>query len=144
MARVMHPHRGMKRIAVIVAVVLLGAAAGTAHADHRYWVTTEEPPAPRYTEYSPRTGYVWIEGHWALYDDGWRWIDGHYERESSTRVYVSGGWDYHDGEYRWRDGRWSDRKKWKKHRRNTWRDRGRDDRDDRRERRRNRRWRDRD
>jgi hypothetical protein len=138
----------MKRIAVIVAVALLGAAAGTAHAD-RYWVTTEEPPAPRYTEYRPRTGYVWIEGHWALYDDGWRWIDGHYERDSATRVYVSGSWDYDDGQYRWRDGRWSDRKKAKRYRRDRgrdrddrWRDRDRDD--NRRERRRNRRWRDRD
>jgi hypothetical protein len=115
----------MKRIAVIVAVVLLGAAAGTAHADHRYWVTSDEPPAPRSTEYRPRTGYVWIEGHWALYDDGWRWIEGHYERERATRVYVSGGWDYHDGEYRWRDGRWKARRK-----------HDRDRRDDRRKRRR--------
>ena len=126
----------------IAAAALIGLGSTNAQADRR-WVTYDEPPAPRHTEYRARTGYVWIEGHWALYDDGWRWIEGHYERTRSNRVYVRGGWVLDDGAYRWRNGRWSDRKKSNRYRdddrreRKRWRDRDRDD--DRRDRRRNRR-----
>jgi hypothetical protein len=52
------------------------------------------PPAPQAENIAPRSGFVWVKGHW-----GWsankkyEWIPGHWEREKANVKWYDGRWE---------------------------------------------------
>jgi hypothetical protein len=69
-------------------------------------IATTAPPPPREEHWTPRTGWVWIKGHYEWQGGAHVWIPGHeekvrigqtwhehsWERRGTSWVYVEGGW----------------------------------------------------
>ncbi len=68
------------------------------------------PPAPRYVHVvpRPRSGHVWVEGHWDYdhYYDEWVWVDGYWTRTRRGMVYKAGHWQYTPHGWLWISHRW--------------------------------------
>jgi hypothetical protein len=73
------------------------------------YVTSASPPPPRYVEEPHRPGYVYIQGRWDNYNNGYVWREGYYVRERPGQVFVQGRWYADGGRWRWRDGYWDSR-----------------------------------
>lgn len=70
-------------------------------------VVVEDPPPPRHVRVEPRSGYVFIQGHWDRRGNQWQWVDGHWERERANAYYQPGRWQRHRGRgHVWVEGRW--------------------------------------
>ncbi|MCX5741539.1 MAG: YXWGXW repeat-containing protein [Proteobacteria bacterium] len=67
----------------------------------------EEPPPPRVDTWSPRAGFVWVDGRWFRQGGRWEWRAGYYERERANHVWVQGHWDRRGNRHVWVDGRWN-------------------------------------
>ena len=65
------------------------------------------PPAPRYEAMPrPRSGQVWVPGHWAWDNRDYRWRAGQWKPARADQVYDPGRWVQADGGWRWNDGGW--------------------------------------
>lgn len=68
------------------------------------------PPAPRYEAIpGPRSGQVWIHGHWYWGNNDYVWRPGRWERARPDYDYAQGRWVRADGGYRWVEGDWKPR-----------------------------------
>ena len=104
--------RTIKKLFVAATAVfgLAFAAPGcVTHGRGAVYVTDASPPPPRYVEAPYRPGYVYIQGRWEHYDNGWTWRDGYYERQRPGHTYIQGRWYADGGRWRWRDGYWDRR-----------------------------------
>ncbi len=70
-------------------------------------VVDSEPPPPRYRTVQPRSGYVWIRGHWQYLNGKWKWKVGHWERARSGYAWQPGHWERRGNRYHWVEGRWA-------------------------------------
>lgn len=66
---------------------------------------TEAPPPPRVESYSPRPGYVWVQGRW-VWNRRWVWKAGHWERERHGRTWQQGSWQQQNNQWVWVEGQW--------------------------------------
>lgn len=64
------------------------------------------PPAVRVERWSPRRGYVWVNGNWDWNGNDWVWVAGHYERERRGYRWRDRRWEQRDGVYVAVDGGW--------------------------------------
>ncbi|HKE16899.1 MAG TPA: hypothetical protein VKB80_18630 [Kofleriaceae bacterium] len=101
----------MKRtiLALLVAGLLGGAVFGTSgcYATSVGVGVEAGTPAPYYSDYYYRPGYVFIDGRWGWAGTGWEWYPGYWVAARPGFVYVQGYWDYWGGHYYWRPGLWS-------------------------------------
>lgn len=70
------------------------------------YVVTEEPPPPRHREVQPKSGHVWVRGHWEWRGNKWVWKSGHYERARASYDWQPGYWDKQGNRWHWVEGRW--------------------------------------
>lgn len=73
------------------------------------WVSigpSSAPPAVRVERWSPRSGYVWVNGYWDWQGDQWAWVPGHYERERRGQIYRSPRWEQRNGAWVTVQGGW--------------------------------------
>jgi len=69
-------------------------------------VVDNQPPPPRETvRPAPRTGWVWVEGHWEN-RGGWVWVSGIWVEAQPNRVWIDGRWQQRNGQWFWVPGRW--------------------------------------
>ena len=66
----------------------------------------DEPPAPVEEHYSPRRGYVWVDGHHAWRHRHYMWTRGHYVHERRGYEYAPGRWERHTDHYDYYRGAW--------------------------------------
>lgn len=66
----------------------------------------EAPPPPRDEHWNPRTGFVWVAGHYEWRNNAYAWIPGHEERERAGQHWNPGHWDNQDGAWVWTEGSW--------------------------------------
>jgi hypothetical protein len=64
------------------------------------------PPAPTVDYYDDRDGSIWVEGHWAWYNQTWNWRPGYWIAARPGFVYTQGYWDQRGDRYLWTRGRW--------------------------------------
>ncbi len=67
---------------------------------------TEAPPTPRHKRMKPRSGFVWVQGHWEWRNGTYAWAPGHWERARSGYSYRQGRWDRRGNRWVWEPGRW--------------------------------------
>lgn len=74
----------------------------------RETVVIEAPPPPRVERApAPRSGYVWVEGHYRHDGRRYEWVPGRWERVPRVDArYVPGRWNRNDRGYIWIEGRW--------------------------------------
>lgn len=65
------------------------------------------PPAPRYERMpGPRSGQVWVPGHWQWTGRDYQWRGGYWQAARPDYAYAPGGWVRVDDGWRWREGDW--------------------------------------
>ena len=71
-------------------------------------VAENEPPADQYEAVpAPRSGYVWVRGHWQWSGGQWQWESGHWQRDrGATYVWIDGHWERRGSRYHWVEGYW--------------------------------------
>ena len=69
-------------------------------------VVDEAPPEPTYETVRPRSGYVWVRGHWQMRNSRWKWQRGHWVRARSGHSWQAGHWERRGGRHHWVAGRW--------------------------------------
>ena len=72
------------------------------------------PPQPR-VEYAPppRTGHVWVPGHWEWHGGRYDWRGGYWQQARPDYVYAPGRWVRADGGWRWAEPDWKPSRKHK-------------------------------
>ena len=86
------------------------------------------PPAPRYEPAPrPRSGQVWVPGHWQWNDRAYAWRPGYYVAARPDYAYAPGGWVRADGGWRWREGDWRRAERREARRDDRYHDRGHED-----------------
>jgi hypothetical protein len=93
----------MRRVIPFLLSALLGGC--TVGAGPAY-VVESTPPPPRHTYVQPRSGLLWVEGHWEFVGGHWMWHDGHWIRERPGYTWQPGVWIRAGGHYQWRGGHW--------------------------------------
>jgi hypothetical protein len=93
----------------LAAGAALSAAPGLTGCAGEVYLVETAPPPPRQEVAVYRPGFVWVQGHWARSNTGWRWRPGYYERERPNQVYVHGRWERRGNSYIWIEGRWRGR-----------------------------------
>lgn len=121
----------MKLAALVVALATsagcyatgYGYAGGSTSYGSTTGYVTYAAPAPVEVDvdlyHEPRSGYVWVNGHYEWYGNQWVWQNGYYEAERPGYVYVQpywygnqfyrGGWTAHRQGYVYTDGYWDRR-----------------------------------
>jgi hypothetical protein len=69
---------------------------------------TSAPPQAKAEPFSPRPGFVWIEGAWDWRDNKWEWVAGHWERERAGKRWRPTRWEQREGKWARSDGDWID------------------------------------
>lgn len=65
------------------------------------------PPAPRYEPMpGPRSGQVWVPGHWQWNQRAYVWRAGFWQAARPDYAYAPGRWVQADGGWRWMEGNW--------------------------------------
>jgi hypothetical protein len=103
--------RALIQVAILAllagAVPLLSSCVAHGHAGGAVAVDVA-PPAPTVGYYyTPRAGYVWVEGRWSWDGYQWQWTPGYWVAARPGFVYVQGYWDFYGGRYLWVRGRWA-------------------------------------
>lgn len=94
-------------LAAAVAAATLPAVAQVSVNIHVPGLIQVAPPAPRYEPVPrPRSGQVWVPGHWQWNDRAYAWRPGYYVAARPDYAYAPGGWVRADGGWRWREGNW--------------------------------------
>jgi len=88
-----------KLLLATVAAASLGGVTLPAMSQDVIVVEKAPPPLREEVVPAPRTGYIWVAGHWDWRDDHYAWVAGTWVRERP-------GYVYHRSEWRQRDGHW--------------------------------------
>lgn len=98
---------------VLVGSLLLAALAtgctirGSGYATTPGYVEVySDPPPPRAYTYTPRDGYIYIDGRWDWRGGQWVWMNGRYERQRAGYSYSQGYWQQRGNRHVWVEGRW--------------------------------------
>jgi WXXGXW repeat (2 copies) len=116
---------------VLAACLWLGAcyptrygAYGTYGGPYAGGYVAVAPPAPLEVSYASRSGYVWVQGHWAWINGQYQWVGGYYEPERVGSVWVDGYWGMNGGRWGWSDGYWTAQRPGYAYSRGYWDNRG--------------------
>ena len=74
---------------------------------HGTVVITDAPPEPKQETYEPRSGYVWVRGHWNWQGGQYVWMAGHWERERAGYAWADGSWQQRNNQWVWVEGTWN-------------------------------------
>jgi hypothetical protein len=89
---------------VLALVVSLSPSLALAHF-HRPG-PREAPPPVRVEVVRPRSGYVWVGGHYGARREHYYWSRGRYERARPHHEWHDGRWDHHEDHYDYTPGGW--------------------------------------
>jgi hypothetical protein len=85
----------------------LGASAQVSVNVNLPGIVTIAPPAPRVERIpAPRSGQIWIGGHWSWNSNDYVWRPGYWQAARPDHDYAPGRWVQANGGYRWVEGQW--------------------------------------
>lgn len=128
----------MKPISFVLAAVLAATAALPAVAQVSVNINVPglvqvAPPPPRMERMpSPRSGQVWVPGHWQWGQRNYAWRPGYWQTARPDYTYNPGHWVQANGGWRWSEGDWrrSERREERRDDHHHKKGHGRGDRDD--------------
>ena len=90
--------------------LLMGSAPGcvaTLRVKPAVVVVDESPPEPQYEPTpAPRSGHVWVRGHWEFRNNQWKWSRGYWKTQRASHVWVEGHWERRGNRHHWIAGSW--------------------------------------
>lgn len=72
------------------------------------WIDVGAPPALKEERFDPRSGFVFVRGHWDWDNNEWKWFPGRWERERHGKRWRDVRWEQRNGEWNQIDGDWED------------------------------------
>jgi hypothetical protein len=66
----------------------------------------QAPPAPVVETMRPRSGFVWVAGHYDWRRNGYVWVPGYWLRERRGHHFHAGRWELRGDRYFWVEGEW--------------------------------------
>lgn len=92
---------------VIAAVLLCAGLVSCVIAPPEVVVMRSVPPPRIEVIPAPRTGYVWVNGHWRWWRGAYAWEPGHWIAVRAGYHWVTGHWVPRGSGWVWIDGYWA-------------------------------------
>jgi hypothetical protein len=95
----------MRSAALAIALALAGCLPPEPTSDG-VAIVFQAPPPPKPERADPRTGFVFMHGHWLWREGKWRWSEGRWERTRGGYAWVDGAWQRRGSHWDWVEGQW--------------------------------------